>query len=153
MHEEPLSCPSPRRMINETHRRAVALCAGTTTVRSWKPVSIPQDGIVVPRPANQDFPISAEAREFGLPVDEFHLPKSTLLMLVCTFCDYKHVFSAYRYAVDQRMRFFSYGDCMFLHRIETDANWSKPMFAWCAVPLRRSIQALCRAGERIGQVC
>ena len=44
----------------------------------------------------------------------FHLPQSTLLMLVCTFCDYDHVMVAYRDAVQARMRFFSYGDCMLL---------------------------------------
>jgi len=44
----------------------------------------------------------------------FHLPKSTLLMLVSAFSGKEHVLNAYRHAVDERYRFFSYGDCMFI---------------------------------------
>jgi S-adenosylmethionine:tRNA ribosyltransferase-isomerase len=44
----------------------------------------------------------------------FHLPQSTLLMLVCAFAGIKPVLVAYRHAVEQRYRFYSYGDCMFL---------------------------------------
>lgn len=46
----------------------------------------------------------------------FHLPESTLLMLVCAFGGYDNVMSAYRHAVAERYRFFSYGDAMFLER-------------------------------------
>ena len=44
----------------------------------------------------------------------FHLPKSTLLMLVSAFAGHELVMEAYRYAVKERMRFFSYGDCMLI---------------------------------------
>jgi S-adenosylmethionine:tRNA ribosyltransferase-isomerase len=44
----------------------------------------------------------------------FHLPESTLLMLVCAFAGYDVVMRAYRHAVCERYRFFSYGDSMFL---------------------------------------
>jgi S-adenosylmethionine:tRNA ribosyltransferase-isomerase len=44
----------------------------------------------------------------------FHLPESTLLMLVSAFAGYEHIMSAYRHAIDQSYRFFSYGDAMFL---------------------------------------
>ena len=46
----------------------------------------------------------------------FHLPESTLLMLVCAFGGYDVVMRAYRHAVRERYRFFSYGDAMFLER-------------------------------------
>ena len=46
----------------------------------------------------------------------FHLPESTLLMLVCAFGGYDAVMAAYRHAVARRYRFFSYGDAMFLSR-------------------------------------
>ena len=46
----------------------------------------------------------------------FHLPKSTLLMLVCAFAGRDQVLAAYRHAVEQRYRFFSYGDAMLLER-------------------------------------
>ena len=44
----------------------------------------------------------------------FHLPQSTLIMLVCAFAGQKQVMEAYRQAVEERYRFFSYGDCMLL---------------------------------------
>ena len=46
----------------------------------------------------------------------FHLPKSTLLMLVCAFAGRDNILKAYRHAVEQRYRFFSYGDAMLIER-------------------------------------
>jgi S-adenosylmethionine:tRNA ribosyltransferase-isomerase len=50
----------------------------------------------------------------------FHLPKSTLMMLVSAFAGYEHIMALYRHAIEQRYRFFSYGDAMLLER--TPAN-------------------------------
>jgi len=47
----------------------------------------------------------------------FHLPKSTLLMLVSAFAGYEHIMALYRHAIDNRYRFFSYGDAMLLERM------------------------------------
>jgi S-adenosylmethionine:tRNA ribosyltransferase-isomerase len=44
----------------------------------------------------------------------FHLPKSTLLMLVCAFAGKERLFDAYRHAIRERYRFFSYGDAMLI---------------------------------------
>ena len=49
-------------------------------------------------------------------ITNFHLPKSTLLMLVCAFAGYETTMSAYQYAVAQRYRFYSYGDAMFIEQ-------------------------------------
>jgi S-adenosylmethionine:tRNA ribosyltransferase-isomerase len=49
-------------------------------------------------------------------VTNFHLPKSTLLMLVSAFAGYEPIRQAYQHAIDQHYRFFSYGDAMFLER-------------------------------------
>lgn len=49
-------------------------------------------------------------------ITNFHLPSSTLLMLVAAFAGYDSVMAAYRHAVAKRYRFFSYGDAMFLSR-------------------------------------
>jgi len=46
----------------------------------------------------------------------FHLPKSTLMMLVSAFSGYEHIMALYRHAIAQRYRFFSYGDAMLLAR-------------------------------------
>ena len=55
-----------------------------------------------------------EFKATGAMLTNFHLPKSSLLLLVCAFGGVEHVLNAYHYAVDQRYRFFSYGDCMLL---------------------------------------
>lgn len=51
-----------------------------------------------------------------LLLTNFHLPKSTLMMLVSAFAGYDHTMALYRHAIAQRYRFFSYGDCMLLER-------------------------------------
>ena len=51
-----------------------------------------------------------------LLVTNFHLPRSTLLMLVSAFAGHEHVRALYRHAVEARYRFFSYGDAMLLER-------------------------------------
>ncbi len=66
----------------------------------------------------------AEARLFIYPgfefrvidglLTNFHLPKSTLLALICAFAGKENVIRAYRYAVEERYRFYSYGDCMLI---------------------------------------
>jgi S-adenosylmethionine:tRNA ribosyltransferase-isomerase len=49
-------------------------------------------------------------------VTNFHLPESTLLMLVCAFGGYDTVMKAYRHAVEHSYRFFSYGDAMYIEK-------------------------------------
>jgi S-adenosylmethionine:tRNA ribosyltransferase-isomerase len=49
-------------------------------------------------------------------ITNFHLPKSTLLMLVCAFAGYKEMLSLYDHAIKEKMRFFSYGDATLLYR-------------------------------------
>ena len=49
-------------------------------------------------------------------ITNFHLPESTLLMLVAAFAGHTEILNAYRHAVEQQYRFFSYGDAMFLTR-------------------------------------
>ena len=55
-------------------------------------------------------------------VTNFHLPKSTLMMLVSAFAGYDHVMALYRHAIAQQYRFFSYGDAMLLERTPTAAR-------------------------------
>jgi S-adenosylmethionine:tRNA ribosyltransferase-isomerase len=53
----------------------------------------------------------------NLLITNFHLPKSTLMMLVSAFAGYEHIMGLYRHAIEARYRFFSYGDAMLLKRI------------------------------------
>jgi len=55
-----------------------------------------------------------EFRVVGALLTNFHLPQSSLLMLVSAFGGRERVLRAYKHAVEQGYRFFSYGDCMFL---------------------------------------
>ncbi len=50
----------------------------------------------------------------GALLTNFHLPQSSLLMLVSAFAGRERILAAYRHAVEQNYRFFSYGDCMFI---------------------------------------
>ena len=94
--------------------RVVAI--GTTVVRSLEAAA--GDGELKP--------FSGDTRLFITPgypfrvvdalLTNFHLPQSTLLMLVCAFAGYDAVMAGYRHAIEQRYRFFSYGDAMFLQR-------------------------------------
>ncbi len=56
----------------------------------------------------------AEFKVVGGLLTNFHLPESTLLMLVSAFAGREKVLAAYAHAVEQRYRFFSYGDCMLI---------------------------------------
>jgi S-adenosylmethionine:tRNA ribosyltransferase-isomerase len=55
-----------------------------------------------------------EFRALGGLLTNFHLPRSTLLMLVCAFAGRELILNAYEHAVRERYRFYSYGDCMLV---------------------------------------
>ena len=57
-----------------------------------------------------------EFKVVDVMLTNFHLPKSTLLMLVSAFAGYEHIRSLYAHAIEERYRFFSYGDAMFLQK-------------------------------------
>jgi S-adenosylmethionine:tRNA ribosyltransferase-isomerase len=92
--------------------RVVAV--GTTVVRSLE--SAAADGELAPFSGFSDLFIypGCEFRVVDAMITNFHLPESTLLMLVSAFAGKDRVLAAYRHAVAQRYRFFSYGDAMFI---------------------------------------
>ncbi|MBD3670851.1 MAG: tRNA preQ1(34) S-adenosylmethionine ribosyltransferase-isomerase QueA [Gammaproteobacteria bacterium] len=63
-----------------------------------------------------------EFRVIDALITNFHLPESTLMMLVSAFAGYEQVMAAYRHAVESRYRFFSYGDAMFITRRPHEAQ-------------------------------
>lgn len=97
--------------------RVVAV--GTTSVRSLESAAAAADGQTLA-------PFFGDTRIFIYPgyhfrvidalITNFHLPASTLIMLVSAFAGYRHTLAAYREAVAQAYRFFSYGDAMFITR-------------------------------------
>ncbi len=126
------------RRARDAGRRIVAV--GTTTVRTLEyaaqqsvPPKQTQLGWGTRIPGDQALPgrgsdhIEAQSGEadifiypgfefqvVGAMLTNFHLPKSTLLMLVSAFAGREHVLAAYEHAVQARYRFYSYGDCMFV---------------------------------------
>ena len=103
--------------INRARRESRRIVAvGTTTVRTLEFAARQCNGEIAPS--------SGEANLFIYPgykfqvvqalLTNFHLPQSSLLMLVCALGGKENVLEAYRHAVDRRYRFYSYGDCMFL---------------------------------------
>ena len=110
MHRERYSIPESTLQAIKGRR---VLAVGTTTLRALE--SAAASGAV-----------SGETELFIYPgypfrvvdrlLTNFHLPKSTLLMLVCAFAGRETMLRAYRHAVEQRYRFFSYGDAMLIER-------------------------------------
>jgi len=96
-------------------RRVVAV--GTTSVRTLEhSAGQSESGRVQAGSGEADIFIypGYEFRVVGSLLTNFHLPQSTLLMLVCAFAGKEQVLQAYRHAVEQKYRFYSYGDCMFV---------------------------------------
>jgi S-adenosylmethionine:tRNA ribosyltransferase-isomerase len=96
-------------------RRIVAV--GTTVVRTLEAAAQKNNsGPFEPQSAETSIFISPgfQFRVVNALLTNFHLPQSSLLMLVSAFAGREHVLTAYRHAVGARYRFFSYGDCMFL---------------------------------------
>ena len=92
--------------------RVVAV--GTTSVRALESASA--SGRLIPFKGDTRLFITPgyRFRSIDALITNFHLPESTLLMLVATFAGYRETMEAYRHAVARRYRFFSYGDAMFL---------------------------------------
>jgi S-adenosylmethionine:tRNA ribosyltransferase-isomerase len=95
-------------------RRVIAV--GTTTVRALEYAARQGEGSISAGSGEADIFIypGYKFRIVSGLLTNFHLPQSTLLMLVCAFGGRENVLRAYDYAVAQRYRFYSYGDCMFL---------------------------------------
>lgn len=92
------------------------IAVGTTTTRALESVARSHDGRMVPAEGETDlfiYPGFAFRIIKGL-MTNFHLPRSSLLMLVSAFAGRENVLRAYREAVDQRYRFYSYGDAMLI---------------------------------------
>lgn len=96
----------------ENRRRVIAV--GTTSVRTLEDAA--SNGRIQPgsREANIFIYPGYQFRVIGALLTNFHLPQSTLLMLVCAFAGKEQALQAYDHAVHEKYRFYSYGDCMFV---------------------------------------
>jgi S-adenosylmethionine:tRNA ribosyltransferase-isomerase len=103
--------------INECKERGGKIISvGTTTLRIIESAFDKKDRKLKPFSGYTDIFIKP-GYKFNVPdilLTNFHLPKSTLLMLVSAFGGYQNLKAAYQYAIDKEYRFFSYGDCCLI---------------------------------------
>lgn len=104
------------RTINDARTRGGRVVAvGTTTTRALES-ALNQNGLIGPTQGSAELTI-VPGYKFQITdalLTNFHLPRSSLLMLVSAFAGHELVLSAYRHAVEARYRFYSYGDCMLV---------------------------------------
>ena len=117
MHSEHYEIPEETaRLINETKRNGGRVIAiGTTSCRTLESVAT-QYGEIKPCDGFTDIFIypGYEFKVLAGLVTNFHLPESTLIMLVSAFAGYENIMNAYQIAVKEKYRFFSFGDAMVI---------------------------------------
>ncbi|WP_329887375.1 tRNA preQ1(34) S-adenosylmethionine ribosyltransferase-isomerase QueA [Pseudoramibacter faecis] len=93
------------------------IAVGTTTVRTLESVARDHDGKIAAAGGSTDIFIvpGFHWQVVDALITNFHLPESTLLMLVSAFYDREKILAAYQHAIDESYRFFSFGDAMFLY--------------------------------------
>lgn len=104
------------RIINERKARGGRLiCVGTTSCRTIESVAR-EDGYIPAMSGDTGIFIypGYKFKAVDALITNFHLPESTLLMLVSALYDREHIMQAYKTAVEERYRFFSFGDCMLI---------------------------------------
>ena len=118
MHKEFFAVPQETvNAVNKTKARGGRVIAiGTTSVRALESAS--RSGCLLAGYGDTDLFIlpSYEFKSVDVLLTNFHLPESTLLMLVAAFSRYEFVMHAYQHAIEQEYRFFSYGDAMWICR-------------------------------------
>ncbi len=112
LHSEHYSITPDNAVRMTAARRLVAV--GTTSVRTIE--SAMRAGGLREASGETDLFIypGFEFRATGAMLTNFHLPRTSLLLLVCAFAGKDLAMAAYRHAVDERYRFYSYGDCMLI---------------------------------------
>ena len=118
IHAEPYSISADAAVaINQARRASRRIIAvGTTAVRTLEHAIRAGAGTILPSSASADLFIypAFDFKVVKAMLTNFHLPQSTLLMLVSAFAGRENVLRAYDHAVSERYSFYSYGDCMFI---------------------------------------
>jgi S-adenosylmethionine:tRNA ribosyltransferase-isomerase len=102
-----------------THTRAArgrVIAVGTTSLRALESAAAAGELVAGENETNLFIVPGYRFKVVDVLLTNFHLPKSTLLMLVCAFGGMDEMLAAYRHAVEKRYRFFSYGDAMLIER-------------------------------------
>ena len=114
MHEESFSISESAAAAINAAKRIVAI--GTTTVRVLESAEFDSEGHVIAQEGATNIFLHppAQIRQVDALLTNFHLPRSTLLMLVSAMAGREFVLAAYAEAIRARYRFYSYGDCMLI---------------------------------------
>lgn len=116
MHTESfIITPEAAEKLNGIPKEKRQICVGTTCCRSLES-AVTSEGKIIPGEYETDIFIypGYQFKYVRSMITNFHLPGSTLLMLVCTFGGYDLIMEAYAKAIEQRFRFYSYGDAMLI---------------------------------------
>ena len=104
--------------LNEVRANGGRIIAtGTTSIRTLETVGTKFDGEIKPDSGWTDIFIKPgyQWKVVDAFITNFHLPKSTLVMLVAAFTGRDMILNAYQHAIDEKYRFFSFGDAMYIH--------------------------------------
>jgi S-adenosylmethionine:tRNA ribosyltransferase-isomerase len=118
LHPEPfeIDARAAATIQHALRERRRVVCVGTTTTRTLEAVAVEHDGGIVPSSGEASLYIYPGFRfqVAGALLTNFHLPKSSLLLLVCAFAGTELALAAYRHAIVEEYRFYSYGDAMIV---------------------------------------
>lgn len=104
--------------LNEVRQNGGKIVAtGTTTIRTLETIGTKFNGEIKAESGWTDIFLKPgyEWKVVQAFITNFHLPKSTLVMLVASFTGRENILNAYKHAVEEKYRFFSFGDCMFIY--------------------------------------
>lgn len=114
MHYESFKIPKETQELFE-NKKGKVIAVGTTVLRCLEAVYQKYGKIVATTDKTNIFIYPPyEIKSIDKLITNFHLPKSTLLMLISAFAGKEFIFEAYKEALKKKYRFFSYGDCMFI---------------------------------------
>lgn len=118
MHSEYYECTeAAAEKINSARKNGGRIIAvGTTSCRTLESIA-DENGVVHAGSGNTEIFIKPGYRFKAVDalITNFHLPESTLLMLISAFCSREEIMRVYEHAVRERYRFFSFGDACFFH--------------------------------------
>ena len=116
MHYESFEIPKETQELIENKKGSI-IAVGTTVLRCLEATYQKYGKIIATKDRTNIFIYPPyEIKSIDKLITNFHLPKSTLIMLVSAFAGKDFIFSAYNHAVSEKYRFFSYGDCMFIDK-------------------------------------
>ncbi len=104
-------------IINETRKNGGnIICVGTTSCRTLESLTLDENGLIHPQKGDTDIFIypGYTFKIVNKLITNFHLPESTLLMLVSALAGRENILNAYNIAVQDKYRFFSFGDAMYI---------------------------------------